>query len=344
VKQIRNTNGWENFYFTFSPIVDQSFYFRFNVFRSPENEPFPTQFFLDLFCVSIEKEILEPAFFPPNDLIAVYEAPAIELQWQAPESGSDGTLIGYRVYRNEIPITDTIVGESFSDADIENDVVYSYFVKALYVLHNGESGHSNMAEVLILNPPSNLNAIVDEDVVVLTWEEPALGNVSGYLVFRGETFETALLLTEEVIPYLTFTDSDVPNGTYIYYVIADYILGRSEYIYTEAVVDVESDVSEIDIVEIVQTELVGNFPNPFNPQTTIHFEIGNGKLKNVNIDVYNVRGQRVRSLINGEYGAGSHSVVWNGTDDSGRSVSSGLYFYRMTAGEYTSVRRMMLLK
>jgi hypothetical protein len=124
-------------------------------------------------------------------------------------------------------------------------------------------------------------------------------------------------------------------------------------------------VSDGDITEIVHaTILVGNYPNPFNPQTTIRFVIGNtpstslpplyreefsghhGYIGNshVVIDIYNVRGQRVRTLVNGVYSAGSHSVVWNGTDDNGRNVSSGMYFYRMTAGEYSSVRRMMMLK
>jgi ABC-type dipeptide/oligopeptide/nickel transport system permease subunit len=104
-------------------------------------------------------------------------------------------------------------------------------------------------------------------------------------------------------------------------------------------------VSDVDITETVNTTaLVGNYPNPFNPMTTIKFEIGNGKLENVIVDIYNIRGQHIRTLVNGMYSTGSHSVIWNGTDDLGRSVSSGMYFYRMTADEYTSVRRMMLLK
>jgi hypothetical protein len=104
-------------------------------------------------------------------------------------------------------------------------------------------------------------------------------------------------------------------------------------------------LSDCDLVDVVHTTaLVGNFPNPFNPTTTIKFEIGNGKLENVVVNIYNIRGQHIRTLVNGMYSAGSHSVVWNGTDDNGRAVSSGMYFYRMTAGEYTSVGRMMLLK
>jgi hypothetical protein len=104
-------------------------------------------------------------------------------------------------------------------------------------------------------------------------------------------------------------------------------------------------VSDADITETVNTTaLMMNYPNPFNPQTTIQFEIGNGKLENVVINVYNVKGQHVRTLVNGVYGTGSHSIIWNGTDNYGRNVGSGIYFYCMIAGEYSSIRRMMLLK
>jgi len=90
------------------------------------------------------------------------------------------------------------------------------------------------------------------------------------------------------------------------------------------------------------TSLLGNFPNPFNPVTTIRFTIGN--VENVVINVYNVRGQRVRTLLNEYREPGLHSVVWNGTDDSGRAVGSGIYFYRMVAGENVDTRRMLLMK
>jgi len=64
----------------------------------------------------------------------------------------------------------------------------------------------------------------------------------------------------------------------------------------------------------------------------------------VSIDIFNIRGQRVRSLIDEIHQHGEHSIVWNGRDDNGVSVGSGVYFYRMMAGEYQSVRRMMLIK
>ena len=112
----------------------------------------------------------------------------------------------------------------------------------------------------------------------------------------------------------------------------------------------EEYVSEGDeVAPIVQVGLLGNFPNPFNPSTTIKFSLSSGEGRgegHVNITIYNIRGQRVRTLLNGsnELGAGRHSVVWNGTDDNGRTVSSGVYFYNMRAGEYSSTRRMILMK
>jgi hypothetical protein len=85
-----------------------------------------------------------------------------------------------------------------------------------------------------------------------------------------------------------------------------------------------------------------NFPNPFNPETTISFTLSN--VENVEITVFNVRGQIVRRLVNDSFERGHHRVVWDGRDDSGRQVSSGIYFYKIDAGEHTAVRRMLLMK
>jgi len=92
----------------------------------------------------------------------------------------------------------------------------------------------------------------------------------------------------------------------------------------------------------LKSVLLGNYPNPFNPETTIRFMLGGDM--SVKIDVYNVRGQKVRSLVSGVYEAGEHSVVWNGCSDDGRAVGSGVYFYRMVSGDFVGVRKMLLLK
>jgi hypothetical protein len=85
-----------------------------------------------------------------------------------------------------------------------------------------------------------------------------------------------------------------------------------------------------------------NYPNPFNPETAISFDMP--KTANANLSVYNVKGQLVKTLLNGKADFGRNSLVWNGTDNSGANVSSGLYFYRLSTDGKTETRKMMLMK
>jgi hypothetical protein len=85
-----------------------------------------------------------------------------------------------------------------------------------------------------------------------------------------------------------------------------------------------------------------NFPNPFNPRTTIRYAVpASGQ---VTLYVLNILGQRVSTLVDGFVEAGHHSVVWEGTNESGQTVASGVYFYRIEAGSFQTTRKMMLLK
>ena len=85
-----------------------------------------------------------------------------------------------------------------------------------------------------------------------------------------------------------------------------------------------------------------NYPNPFNPRTHICYQLpraGQGTLM-----VYNVMGQAVCCLVDGSQGAGEHEVTWDGLDDAGRAVASGIYFYQLTAGQFVETKKMLLLK
>lgn len=106
---------------------------------------------------------------------------------------------------------------------------------------------------------------------------------------------------------------------------------------------VDQTTSTEDVVnEIPQTALIGAYPNPFNPTTTISFNLEQaGKVELV---VYNQKGQKVRSLVNAELAQGKHNFIWDGTDDKGQSVSSGMYLYRMKSGKYSSTKKMILMK
>lgn len=93
---------------------------------------------------------------------------------------------------------------------------------------------------------------------------------------------------------------------------------------------------------MLETALNSAFPNPFNPSTTISFTLKTAET--VTVDIYNQKGQLVKTLVNSPMTAGTHSVNWNGTDAKGTNVASGLYFYRMQSGKYSSTRKMVLMK
>lgn len=98
------------------------------------------------------------------------------------------------------------------------------------------------------------------------------------------------------------------------------------------------------VVDVLPTKfaLAQNYPNPFNPSTEIAFDLP--KTAHVELSVFNILGQQVINLVSGEMPAGSHQVSWDGTDSDGESVASGIYFYRIAADDYSSSKKMMLLK
>ncbi len=103
-------------------------------------------------------------------------------------------------------------------------------------------------------------------------------------------------------------------------------------------------VSDLDEGDILPDEmrLIGAYPNPFNPQTTIHYQLpAAGHLK---IEVYDVLGRRVRTLLNGMQAAGEQRITWNGRDDSGNILPSGLYIARLNYGKTFHSIKLMLLK
>ena len=132
----------------------------------------------------------------------------------------------------------------------------------------------------------------------------------------------------------------IPGQSYEVGIEAVYIVGKSpietyQFTYHGSANEGESEAPAV-------SNLLGNYPNPFNPETTIEFSVG--QKNKVELDVYNIRGQKVRTLFNEVMDSGQHKIVWDGRDDQGESVSSGIYFCKMSTGSYTSVRKMILMK
>ncbi|RLC44772.1 MAG: hypothetical protein DRH57_08870, partial [Candidatus Cloacimonadota bacterium] len=89
-------------------------------------------------------------------------------------------------------------------------------------------------------------------------------------------------------------------------------------------------------------ELEQNYPNPFNPETKIEYQLPRDT--QVEISIYNIRGEKVKTLVNDKENAGHHSVIWNGTDDRNRELSSGIYLYRIKIDGYCATKKMLLVK
>lgn len=281
----------------------------------------------------------EPPEFPaPENLSAVAGDGVVDLMWEAPGTRS---LLGYNVYRDAELINTEIVTETeYSDTDVENGITYTYYVTALYT--DGESLPSNSVEAtpegIYPFPPQNLTATVIDDVnVYLEWEAPESSDfLTAYNIYRDQE-----LIGQNGADTLDYLDEELSPGVYFYYVTALYDDLESESSNTVEIT-IEDLSADDTNPSLPVTALKGNFPNPFNPETTIEFSLE--KSGPVSIEVYNIMGQRIITLVNDHYLSGNHRIVWKGNDDSGVSVGSGIYFYRMVSGSYTSTRKMILLK
>jgi hypothetical protein len=85
-----------------------------------------------------------------------------------------------------------------------------------------------------------------------------------------------------------------------------------------------------------------NWPNPFNPSTNISFTLE--KVDIVHLNIYNILGEKIKTLVTGEQSIGKHSFIWNGKNDYGISVSSGTYIYRLKVGQLTETKKMILIR
>ena len=125
--------------------------------------------------------------------------------------------------------------------------------------------------------------------------------------------------------YLQFEGEGLPEGEVR---VIHAILNEEE-------MDVESAIPDV-------FALSPNYPNPFNPLTTIKYQLPEDV--HVRISIYNILGQKVRSLVNGDMQAGYYSVEWDSRDGRGIHVASGIYFYRIEAGTFVQTRKMLLIK
>ncbi len=134
------------------------------------------------------------------------------------------------------------------------------------------------------------------------------------------------------------------TATYYWRVKADGAESFDAFYPVSLVAESQTDADDSELAQLPKTfGLSQNHPNPFNPNTEIAFALP--VASRVRLDIYNIAGQKVSTLVDAQYPAGEHMVVWDGTDARGSAVASGIYLYRIQAGEeFISARKMVLLK
>ena len=190
--------------------------------------------------------------------------------------------------------------------------------------------------------------------------EIVFGDDAGFLhsidITGNETFMFPVNLGSsiKVAPALGYADSDddieilVPNQLFYYLIDYKETSGAVHWASfkrnprrTGNAFDATTGI-ESDVVPVFTNNLSKNYPNPFNPETNISFSLEEDGF--VNLNVYNTRGQLVKTVISENMQEGVHFTSWNGKDNNNKSVSSGIYFYKMDSKNYSSVRKMILMK
>jgi hypothetical protein len=133
----------------------------------------------------------------------------------------------------------------------------------------------------------------------------------------------------------TYTGSLVVSGSDINHQLANVTIPVTFHVTPTGISDNSSELPK-------EFALSQNYPNPFNPTTQIEFALPTKSL--VSLEIYNVLGQKVRTLVDGVMAAGYKSVTWDGTDQSGQAVTSGTYFYKLTTADKVFTKKMTMLK
>lgn len=200
--------------------------------------------------------------------------------------------------------------------------------------HPIESGD----EIAVLAPDSLCVGAVAPDsatnIPLAAWQDDPQtpGVKDGYL--PGEVMSFIIWDASEDVEIAATATYSVGDGTFENGPLA--VISLLEAVSTPSAVQTAPQMLPED------TALLPNYPNPFNPETTIRYQLS--KDTEVKIEVFNLLGQRVSSLVDTRQPAGYYSITWDGLDGSGRALASGVYVYRLQAGDFVMVRKSMLLR
>jgi len=250
-------------------------------------------------------------------------------------SNSDLEVVNCTFFSNEAPSYFGAIYTRNSNTIIVNSILWNDLNNELCIF----SANNEQSTLTITN--SNIEGGEDEiyiygDTNTINWLE--------------NNIETDPLFADTLNGNLNLSENSpcIDAGTAFFEWDDEIIIDLSEDEYFGAAPDmgafeyypVASD--EINVYDPIRYSLSQNYPNPFNPQTQISYAIPDDS--KVKLVIYNIKGQKVKTLIDEKQEKGFKQIDWDGTDNSNKSVSSGIYFYRLQTDEYSKIRKMILLR
>ena len=199
--------------------------------------------------------------------------------------------------------------------------------------------------------PTNLTATPGDGKLLLRWKEPT--QTGGFdltfydLQYQKTTSASWISVAIRIPanhPIKTYSIGSLQNGVaYNVRVRVHNLKSRTRSFSVSAWTPATATHTEDAAAkQTTSFELTAAYPNPFNPSTTIGYALP--QAADVRLDIYNVMGQRVRTLVAAHQPAGYYAVEWKATDDSGHTLSSGVYFYRLQAGAFRATKRILLMR
>jgi len=318
---------------------------------------------------AVASDIVDIVVTPVND------DPTIVLPDDFTFEEDEELIVDFSAFVEDVDLDDltlTVTGNTEITADIV-DLQVTFGVSAnwngtetlTFTVNDGQGervsltiGKGSQKQKQSVSENSRATAEDDVDVIVtVVNDEPVLiGYLPEELAFTvvedsTVTFSVDVEDIDSTIEYEWYVDDVlqaeiIEEFVYTFELVGDIeiksVASDEEYeIETIWMVEVEAGSAVGDILP-VKTNLSKNFPNPFNPETTINYSIVNpGR---VNIDIFNIKGEKVRTLVDEYKSIGFYNTIWNGKDNSGKKVSSGVYFYNMKTDKYHKFRKMILLK
>jgi hypothetical protein len=194
-----------------------------------------------------------------------------------------------------------------------------------------------------LPQPHSISYTGDNDTgdLYIFWQAPedTVLPIVGFKVYRK--FNTDQFNLVQDSPDNSYYEVLTLPGNYKYYIVVKYLNadGTPSQVLNISFPFVASSNNEIPALV---TKLNNNYPNPFNPSTTLSFTLA--EPGRTTLTIYNLKGQLIKRLVDKELTSGMHKVLWNGKDENERNVASGVYFYRLQSKNYQATGKMLLLK